>query len=65
VAIFQAPMASQPMIQPAMTVAIAQLGMGGSASCSPPFGLTMTPPTSTAGFSWTTLRWLATMSWKQ
>jgi hypothetical protein len=32
VVIFQAPMASQPRIQPAMTAAIAQVGMGGSAA---------------------------------
>lgn len=31
-AIFQAPMASQPRIQPAMTAAMAQVGMGGRAT---------------------------------
>jgi hypothetical protein len=52
VVIFQAPMADQPIIQPAMTVIIAQVGMGGRCSKPPPPGPTWVPPASAAGFSW-------------
>src|SRR6202044_449563 len=51
VAIFQAPMTDQPMIQPAMTVIIAQVGIGGRGSI-PGAGPTGVPPASAAGFSW-------------
>ncbi len=47
-AIFQAPMADQPMIQPAMTVIIAQVGMGGMCSAPGP-GPMWVPPASAAG----------------
>ena len=35
-----------------MTAVIAQVGMGGSASATPPVGPTWAPPASTAGFNW-------------
>src|SRR5208282_6172265 len=52
VVIFQAPMADQQMIQPAMTEIIAQVGMGGICSAPPPPGPIRVPPASAAGFSW-------------
>ena len=45
VAIFQAPMAAQPTIQHAMTVIIAQVGIGGRCT-TPPVGPTVAPPAS-------------------
>jgi hypothetical protein len=52
VVIFQAPMADQPMIQPAMTVIIARVVMDGSCSKPlPPPGPTRVPPASAAGLS--------------
>ncbi len=47
VAIFQAPMIHQPTIQPAMTVIMAQVGIGGRcSSCGPPPGPIVVPPTT-------------------
>ena len=40
----QAPTADQPTIQPAMTVIIAQAGIGGTCTATPPPSPTWTPP---------------------
>jgi hypothetical protein len=49
VVIFQAPMASQPPIQPTMTAVTAQAGMGGITRPTPPVGPIWAPPASADG----------------